>query len=219
MTTRQTTRVRADPASRTRALLAGGAVAGPLFIALVLVQMLSRDGYDLRQHPISLLSVGALGWIQVTNFIAAGLLSIGFAVGIRRVLHPGRAGTWGPLLIGAYGLGLVAGGAFLPDPGLGFPPGTPPGIPATQTWHSVVHGSAPAVAFNALVIACLVVSRRFAARREWGWVVYSAVTAVVALTLSAWPGVAGISIRLAVAVTVAFAWQSALALRLLREVS
>jgi hypothetical protein len=40
---------------------------------------------------------------------------------------------------------------------------------------------------------------------------------VAAIALTAWPSVAGISIRLAVAVTVTFAWQTALAVKLRRE--
>jgi Protein of unknown function (DUF998) len=91
------------------ALLACGAVAGPLYVGVALLQVLTRDGFDLRRHPLSLLSLGDLGWVQIANFVVSGLLAIAFAVGSRRVLHPGRAGTWGPLLLGLYGR-LPAGG-------------------------------------------------------------------------------------------------------------
>src|SRR6266511_22109 len=91
--------------SATRALLAGGVVAGPLFIVVGLLQAYTRDGFDLRRHPLSLLSNGDLGWIQITTFVVTGLLFAGTAVGMRRVLHPGRGGTWGPLLVGAVGGG------------------------------------------------------------------------------------------------------------------
>jgi hypothetical protein len=36
--------------------------------------------------------------------VVAGPLFAASAVGMRRVLHPGRGGTWGPLLVGVYGL-------------------------------------------------------------------------------------------------------------------
>ncbi len=62
--------------------------------------MLTHDGFDPRRHPLSLLSLDELGWIQITNFVVAGLLFVASAVGMRRVLHPGRGTTWGPLLIG-----------------------------------------------------------------------------------------------------------------------
>jgi Protein of unknown function (DUF998) len=106
----------------TSVLLACGLLAGPVFVGVAVGQVLLRDGFDLTRHPLSLLSLGELGWIQVTNFVVTGLLSIAFAVGIRRVLHPGRGGTWGPLLVGAFGVGLVLGGIFITDPSLGSHP-------------------------------------------------------------------------------------------------
>src|SRR2546423_12738794 len=91
----------------TRLLLAGGVVAGPLFMGVSLVQAFARPGFDLRRHAISMLSLGDLGWIQTSNFVATGLLVLALAAGVRRALHPGRAGTWGPLLLGAYGVRLL----------------------------------------------------------------------------------------------------------------
>jgi hypothetical protein len=34
----------------TRTLLACGAVAGPTYVTVTMVQALTRDGFDLRQH-------------------------------------------------------------------------------------------------------------------------------------------------------------------------
>lgn len=203
----------------TRGLLACGIVAGPLFIVLALAQVLTRAGFDLGRHPLSLLSVGTWGWIQILNFVAAGGLSVAFAVGLRRVLHPGRAGTWGPLLVGVYGVGLIAGGVFVTDPALGFPPGAPEGIPDEVSWHAAVHNVAPVLAFNAIIVACFVFVRRFVGLRARGWAAYSTATGVLALGFAAWPSQAGISWRLAVAVTLAFIWEAALAARLRRELT
>ena len=74
----------------TRALLTCGLLAGPLFILLIVIQALTRPGFDLRRHPASMLSLGDLGWIQIANFMVSGLLIVAFAVGLRRVLYPGR---------------------------------------------------------------------------------------------------------------------------------
>ena len=79
----------------TRALLACGLVAGPLYVVVALLQVLFRDGFDLSRQPLSMLSLGDLGWIQITNFVVGGLLAVGFAAGLRRVLRGGRGGTWG----------------------------------------------------------------------------------------------------------------------------
>jgi hypothetical protein len=201
----------------TRRLLAGGAAAGPLFVAVAGIQVLTVDGFDLRRHPLSLLSAGDHGWIQIANFVLAGVLTVGLAVGLRRVWHDGRGRLWGPLLVGAYGAGLVAGGVFVADPALGFPPGAPEGIPTDISWHAAVHSVAPVVAFNAVIIACVVYAVRFAGRRERGWAAYSAATAVGALACAAWPGQDTISWRLGIAVTLAFAWQTALALKASRH--
>ena len=48
-----------EETSKTRRLLACGIVAGPLFLVVALVQALTRDGFDLSRHPISLLSLGS----------------------------------------------------------------------------------------------------------------------------------------------------------------
>ena len=45
----------------TRALLACGAAAGPLFTVVALLQMAARAVFDPVRHPIILLSVGELG--------------------------------------------------------------------------------------------------------------------------------------------------------------
>ena len=76
-------------------LLLLGTAAGPLFITVWLIQALTRDGFDPTRHPMSLLSLGAGGWVQIANFVVVGLLLIGFALGVRRALHPGRADIWG----------------------------------------------------------------------------------------------------------------------------
>jgi hypothetical protein len=41
-------------------LLASGILAGPLFVAVGLIQAFTRVGFDLRRHALSLLSLG--GW-------------------------------------------------------------------------------------------------------------------------------------------------------------
>jgi hypothetical protein len=204
--------------SKVRILLGCGVIAGPLFVGVAAVQVLTRDGFNLARHPLSLLSLGAFGWVQITNFVLAGLLSIAFAVGMWLVLHPGRAGTWGPILTAVFGAGLVAGGVFVTDPSLGFPPGAPEGTLDDYSWHAMVHNFAPGISLDALILACLVFVRRFVALRRWGWVIFSAATAAIVLILSWWPGQDGISVRLALALVFALSWITALAIRLRTEV-
>ncbi len=199
-------------AARTRRWLTGGVVAGPLFVGVTAAGVLTRDGFDLRRHGISLLSLGDRGWIQIASFVAAGALSIGFGVGVRR-LGPGLPAAAAPLIWG-YGGALIATGVFLVDPGAGFPldaaaPGT------AMSWHGVVHAIAPPVAFGCLIGLGLVFARWFAARGRTGWAVASLLMAVAALVLIFLPGGGG-SVRSALAVVLTSAWLTGLA-RLLRR--
>src|SRR3954468_1418541 len=130
-----------------------GIVAGPLFVVVGLAQAFTREGFDLREHTLSLLSNGGLGWIQIANFIVSGLLFIVGAAGIRTALPTGRAHRWGPRLIGAFGVGMAAAGVFSPDPAFGFPPGTPDGKPDSVSWHGALHYTVASLAFIALIAA------------------------------------------------------------------
>ncbi len=201
--------------SATRALLACGAVAGPLFIVVALIQVFIRAGFDPVRHPLSLLSLGDLGWIQIANFILGGLLFLASAVGMRRVLHSGPGRRWGPWLIGAFGVSLVAGGVFTADPAFGFPPGTPEGAPPQLSWHGIVHGIAPLVGFLSLIAACFVFARRFAVRGQRGWAVYCRATGVVVLVLSVLPNFSGNFVPLWIALVLGFGWASVIAARLM----
>jgi hypothetical protein len=202
----------------TRTLLAAGAVAGPLFLVVILWQALTREGFEPARHPLSLLSLGDAGWVQITNFIVAGVLFVAAAVGFRRVLAPGPGSRWLPRLTAVFGAGLIAAGVFVADPAFGFPPGTPPGAPEQVTWHGAVHGVAPAAAFLALTVAAFGFARRFVWQRRRGWAAYSLATGVVVLPLSMWPNLGGDPegrfLPLWVALVVGTAWMSATAARL-----
>jgi hypothetical protein len=213
-----------EPATRrARALLACGIVAGPLFIAVGLLQAFTREGFDLRRHPISVLSNGDLGWIQITSFVVNGLLFLALAAGMRQALHPGRGGTWGPLLVGLVGAGMIAAGFFVADPADGFPPGTPLGRPSTLSWHGSLHFVFAGLAFLSLIAACFVLARRSAALGERGWASYSVATGVffVAtwLAVFAWPDNDAVNVAFAVGVLHGLAWLSLTAGRLRTELS
>jgi hypothetical protein len=165
----------------TSALLACGIFAGPLFVVVAVVQGQTRDGFDFTRHAISLLSDGDLGWIQITNFLFCGLLAIACATGMRRVLRGGPAGTWGPLLLGVFGVGTMVSAVFRADPTDGFPPGTPAGRVTAMSWHGSLHMAFSGMSFLALVAACFVLARRFTSQRQRGWAAYSRITGVIFL--------------------------------------
>lgn len=200
----------------TRALLMCGTLAGPVFVLVGLIQSFTIPGFDLTHHYLSQLSSGDLGWIQIANFVVAGLLTIAAAVGVRRALAGGPLGRVAPVLLGGFGVGLAAAGVFVADPALGFPPGTPDAIPTQQTWHSMLHGVAAIVSFSLLVGACFTLGWRFARQRQWGWAVYSVVTGIVSFGMPSVPNPWG-GVFLFVAAAIGFAWLAALCVRLTRQ--
>ena len=205
---------------QTRALLICGLIAGPFYIVVGLIQALTRPGFDIMRHDLSLLANGDLGWIQITNLVLSGLLVIAGAVGMRKALQGGRGRTWGPILLGIYGLGLIGAGFFTADPAFGFPPGTPAAA-HTMSWHGLLHFICGGVGFLALIAACFVFARRFASQRQRGWAAYSLATGVI--FFAAFAGIAMGSgqswsvIGFWIGVVLAWAWISAMAVKLLTE--
>jgi hypothetical protein len=193
-----------------RNLLVCGIVAGPLFIAISLIQAFTRSGFDLARHPISLLGLGSLGWVQIANFVVCGVLYVLGAIGLRSALQPGRGKTWGPLFIGITGVGLIVAGLFTTDAGAGFPPGAPAGAPA-MSWHGVLHEVGFLLSFVGAIGACLVFARRYAALGRRGWAVAAVATVVVALVISGWPDLSTLSVRLVIATAALFAFPTAVA--------
>lgn len=205
----------------TRTLLACGVLAGPLYVAAGLIQMVIRPAFDITRHSLSLLSNGDLGWIQIANFLLAGLLVLAGAVGMRRLLRGSRGGTWGPLFLGLYGLGLIGAGIFIADPMDGFPPGTPAGTPDAMSWHGLLHFITGSVAFLSLIAACLVFARRFGTLGQRGWAAYSVATGVLFLAaffgIASGSGGARINVAFALAVVLGWAWISAVTAQLRKE--
>lgn len=166
-------------------LLTAGAVAGPLYVVSGVAQAVLRPGFDIRVHPVSVLSNGELGWLQIATFLAAGGLTVAGAVGVHRALPDGAGAGWGPRLLALYGLGLVGAGIFRADPQPGFPPGT---TAATVSWHGLAHLGVGAVGFLGFVGAGLVLGRRYARQGRAGRAVWSRVTGVA--FLAAFVGIA-----------------------------
>jgi hypothetical protein len=152
--------------------LACGAIAGLLFSLGWIVEGATRASYDPMRHPISSLSIGTGGWMQVANFIITGLLILAYAAGLRRILRQPSGSVWGPLLVGLVGIGLIGAGLFTADPLNGYPPGTPL-IPTERTTHGLIHDLFGVPVFLGLPIACIVFSRLFTRWGERGWAIYS----------------------------------------------
>jgi hypothetical protein len=202
MTTYATSECTKD-ARITRSLLGYGVLAGPLYVGVSLAQAFTRDGFDIRRHAWSLLSNGDLGWVQITNFVVAGLATVAAAAGLRRA-----SGRWlAPVLIAAYGVSLVGAGVFRADPAQGFPVGTPETTPIS--WHGGLHLTVGGIGFGCLIVACFVLTSRFRQEERRGLSRLSLVTGIV--FLGAFAGVASASsgpttLAFVAAVCLVWAW-------------
>jgi len=209
MTTNSVTISRTTASSR--ALLTGGVVAGPLYVAVWLVQAFTREGFDITRHPASLLANGGPGWIQTVNFVIGGLLSIGAAVGLRRTVN-GRGNRWAPRLLGAYGVGLLLAAIFPADPAAGFPVGTPADYAEIST-RGMGHFVAGSIGFSGLIAACLVMAAHYRSTGRTAFSRYSAATGILFFAafagLSAGAGSRPTIVAFDIAVVLAWAWITA----------
>jgi hypothetical protein len=170
----------AHPAATQKFLLVG-ILAGPFNLVVVFSQAFTRDGFDIRKHAGSMLTLGEYGWIQSANFVITGVLVILGAAGLGRVL-----GRTPAILLAIFGAGTAAGGIFLPDPALGFPAGAPE--QGQLTWHGTAHFAAGGIGFLAFIACCVLVGNHFRRTANTAWAAASYATAVA--FLAAFAGIA-----------------------------
>jgi hypothetical protein len=210
----------------SRKLLILGAIAGPLYVGVGLLEMLFREGFDIRRHSLSLMSNGEWGWVHIALLIISGLLAIAGAAGIRKIAKDTSGGTWAPILLAVYGLGLVAAGVFVADPMDGFPMGTPAGNPENFTMSGIMHLISGGIGFMGLIAACMVLARRFSKLGQKGFARFSLITGIayfaaffgIAMGSQQGPStVAAVNIAFSLAVILAWAWLTLTFLKFKKE--
>jgi hypothetical protein len=174
---------RAEPLARvpTDALLWGGAIGAFGFVVVFLFEGAVRSGYDPVRLQVSYLSLGEGGWLQVATFLVVGVLVLGLAVGVRRVLIGGLGATGVPIAIGLAGAGLIIAGVFSTVPAFGYPPGTPPGFPTEIPGAAYLHVLGALCFFGGLVAAPLLMARRMRADGARGAALASVGAAIAVL--------------------------------------
>jgi hypothetical protein len=213
------------PQAWTRKLLCCGVAAGPVFVAVFLLEGGVRNGYRPLRHPVSSLALGPRGWIQTANFAVAGTLFLAGAAGLARAGERAASSPVAPALIGAAGAGLIGSAVFTTDPVSGYPPGTPDTL-TQPTRAGVAHNLAAVPVFLGLPAAALACGWRSwrAGQRRFG--LYSAGTAVTMLGAMALAGAGfGQSPRLVslgglfqrASIITGFAWLTALFAQALRR--
>jgi hypothetical protein len=165
----------------TRSLLRCGVAAGPVFVAVFLLEGAVRDGYRPLRHPVSSLALGPRGWTQAANFAVAGTLVLAGAAGLARAGDQAAGRRAAPALIAAAGAGLVSAAVFTTDPVSGYPPGTPDAL-TQPTRTGVAHNLAAVPVFLGLPAAALASGWRSWRAGQHRFGLYSAGTAVTMLT-------------------------------------
>lgn len=208
----------------TKWLLVCGASAGPLFTAAWIVEGATRADYNPLRHPISSLAIGEPGWTQTASFMITGLLTLAFALGLRRIFQSRSGSTWGPRLVGIIAIGLLGAGIFVTDPLNGYPPGTPD-LPLQYSLPGRLHRLFSAFVFLGLPIACFVFARHFTRWGERGWAIYSVITGIAfvvmfVVTSVGFAQVAGLAeyagLLQRVTLTIGWAWLTLLAVYILK---
>ena len=194
-------------------------VAGGFYLIVGLAQALTRDGFDLGRHPLSLLMLGEGGWMQRANLLLSGLMVVAAALGFSRAMGRAGSGNGAGILLGIFGLSLIGSGIFPPDPMAGFPPDADQGA---GTIGGVLHLAFGAIGFLCLSMAAFRVARWFGLAGNHRLAGFSRVGGVVILlgfvggaALSNSP--AGI-VALWIAVVAGWAWLTVASVGLYRTV-
>ncbi len=159
-------RANAGPASGISTRLAALAgIAAPLLCgAGFIIVAAIRPGYSSVRQYGSDLAVGPNGWLQTTNFIVFGFLTMIFAFGLQRGIAGRGAAMVGPVLVAIFGLGWVLVGLF----------------------QGELHHDATYL-FLALPTACFIMAPRLDADPKWrAYVPYTVATGAIAATLGSW---------------------------------
>ncbi len=195
----------------TRMLLIGAVIATPLMVVLWAVQALTRTGFRPTFHPMSLLSLGNFGWVQIGNFVLTGVLVMGGGIGLGRALKVGRLTRCASALVIVMGVGLVVAGVFVTDAGAGFPVGAPEGAP-DMSWHGVIHEAGFLLTQIAFLAVGIVLAVRFARSDQRGWAVACVAIVVAAGSVAAVGDPTTLAIRLVISAVLELGLVSTLAL-------
>lgn len=189
-------------AAITRSMLGWGVVAGPFYLVFGVLLALTRDGFELSRHALSLLTLGAGGWLQILNFTLTGIMVGVAGWGLLRALDKRGAG----IAVIVAGAAILLAGVFRPDPVDGFPAGAEEAVSVS----GMLHLALGAVEFVAFAVAASLLARLFVTRAEPAGATWSRIAAVVitlafAVGAALSSGPAGVAL-LWLAVVVGFAW-------------
>lgn len=141
-------------------------LAGPIaFTAAWVASTLRQVGYSVAEEHLSGLAAPDARdpQIMVAGFVGLGACTIAFGSALREALGGSERAGRGPALVQAAGIATVAAGLLRRDRMLLHPPDAVSG----QSWHNHGHDLASGVIYASLLVAPLLLARRFGSDPEW----------------------------------------------------
>jgi hypothetical protein len=161
---------------KTKVIWINAAIACPVFMITVLIEGALRPGYQSLLYPLSSLSIGDTGWIQIANFIYIGLSIVLFSWGLKKITGEYTEKFKGPVLIRLVGIGMIGAGIFSTDPIFGYPTDQPM-VLRQFTIHGHLHDAFSMLVFICMPWACFVFKKYFTVNGQHIWAQYSVYTA------------------------------------------
>ena len=153
-----------------------GLIASLFFTLSWIIQEAFRPMYNPLMHPISSLSYGSLGWIQVATFFITGVLILLFAYGVWETWKKEVAlSQWIPIIVTLCGIAFIGCAIFTSDFANGYPAGTPVVI-TNPTFSGIMHQAWVSLLFFATPGGCFIIGNYFAYKRELKWLLYSSIS-------------------------------------------
>jgi hypothetical protein len=147
-------------------LLAACGLAGPVvFTTAWVTSTLRQTGYSIAEEHLSGLAApdARNPEIMIAGFVGLGACTIAFSSALETAL----GGRWragpGPALVRVAGIATLAAGLLRRDRMLLHPPYGVVG----QSWHNDLHDVASGVIYASLLVAPLLLARRFRGDPEW----------------------------------------------------
>ncbi len=166
------------------ALLITGLAGAVLFNVTWFIDGLIRPGYDPVVQPVSALSLGPDGWIQVANFAVFGAIGVITAAAWRPTLAGGIGAIWYPRVVVLAGVATIGAAIFSQDPDLDYPAGV--AAPAHPTVHAQIHNIVAYVSLVTTITQLVILARRFRREPSWrGWATAALAAAVLMMSFLA----------------------------------
>jgi Protein of unknown function (DUF998) len=147
-------------------LRAACGLAGPVvFTAAWVVSTVRQVGYSIAEEHLSGLAAPDARdpEIMIAGFVGLGACTVAFGSALREALGGGGRAGPGPALVRAAGIATMAAGLLRRDRMLLHPLDAV----GSQSWHNNGHDLASGVVYAALLVAPLLLARRFGGDPEW----------------------------------------------------